>query len=59
MVAVDLLDITGRQLVPVFEGMQTVSTQVYPLRRQNLSAGVYLLRVTIGEETSFHKLVME
>lgn len=59
MVSLDLLDITGRQLASIYEGLQSVSGQTYALKRQDLSTGIYLLRVTIGNETTFQKLVME
>jgi hypothetical protein len=59
MVSLDLLDITGRQLASIYEGLQSVSGQTYSLKRQDLSTGIYLLRVTIGNETTFQKLVME
>lgn len=59
MVQIDLLDVSGRLLQQVVKEGQTGGFHSIPFNRANLVAGVYLLRLQIGNTLQLKKLVIE
>ncbi len=58
-VTIDLMDITGRKIRNVFDGIQSNQTGNYKLEKQNLSQGIYLVKAQIGGNQIFKKVIIE
>lgn len=58
-VAIHLFDITGRKVAQIFEGVQTNNTVNYKLEKNDLSKGAYLIKVQIGENYLYNKVIIE
>ena len=53
------MDITGRKIRNVFDGIQSNQTGNYKLEKQNLSQGIYLVKAQIGGNQIFKKVIIE
>ena len=58
-VAIELMDITGRMVKEIFNGTQQSGVTEYALERNNLSAGIYMIRVKIGNDFLHQKVVIK
>jgi PKD repeat protein len=58
-VNIDLLDITGRKVSSIFNGVQNDNVANYKIEKQNLSQGVYLIKAQVGENTIIKKVIIE
>jgi hypothetical protein len=54
-----LCDISGRELFEVYNGFATVGTFTKSINTDNLSKGVYLLKVVIDKDFTVEKFVVE
>ncbi|MCC6252144.1 MAG: PKD domain-containing protein [Bacteroidia bacterium] len=58
-VTVNLLDLTGRTVVNIFEGTQVANEAKYKLERNNIAAGIYLIKAEVGQRQVFKKVIIE
>jgi hypothetical protein len=55
---VKLYDVTGRLISEIFNGRLKIGTNEIPIRSNKLTAGIYFIRIKVGEDTITEKIII-
>lgn len=58
-VSINIHDLTGRKVADVFNGVQNDNTSSYKIEKSNLSSGVYMVKIVVGDHQIIRKVLVD